>query len=456
MKKYDIAVIGGGPGGHAAAINAARLGAKTVLIEREQVGGVCLNWGCIPTKTLIATVTLYDHIKRADEFGLCASVKGILMSTIIARKDSIVEQLRQGAQLQLKRNDVDVLRGEARFEKPSLLTIQSAAETFNINASKVIIATGSSSRELPVLPFDGKTILDSKAILDLKELPKSLLIIGGGAIGCEFATIFNFLGVRVTLIEMQDRLLPLEDSELGKRLAIAFKKRGINCMTDDSVVSHTEKNGEMVIQTSKGCEIHCQKVLVAIGRSGCITDLGIDTLGIAVENDCITVNKNLETNVSGIYAIGDILSSPQLAHVATHEGMIAAHNAVKGNTQEVDYTVVPSCTYTVPEIAAVGLTNDNARVMGVDVGVSKFLYSALGKAYCNRAPEGFIKLIYEKKSRKILGGQIMGEAATEIIGEIALAVKGNMTVDMVASTIHAHPTLSELIQEAAVAAARVE
>jgi len=449
MEKYDVAVIGAGPGGAAAAKRASQLGAKTILIEKENAGGVCLNWGCIPTKALVASASLLNKVNRSSEYGFDAWVKGLSLNHIIERKNAIVSTLRSGSEAGYKRNKINYVKGTAQLLSPNSLQVKTNDTTTDVEADKIILATGSDSRGLRMLPFDGAKVHDARTILDLKELPRSLVIIGGGAIGCEFAYIFNQFGVSVTLIELQDRLLPLEDPELGKRLGMSFQKNGIELVLNDPVsAADHSKEGIRIITESKK-EIEADITLIAIGRIRNTQGIGLEKTAVTCDNDCVVVDKYCETAQKGIYAIGDLLDSPLLAHVAMYEGRVAAENAVQGNSIERNYAVVPNCVFTVPEIAHVGLTKDAALSAGYEVESSKELYSANGKAYCIGQTEGFVKLIYEKNTQKLLGAQIMGEAASDMIAEIALALKYDLTLNDIANTIHEHPTLCEAIQDAA-------
>ncbi|MBU1863416.1 MAG: dihydrolipoyl dehydrogenase [Candidatus Omnitrophica bacterium] len=452
MKKYDIAVIGAGPGGSAAAKTAVQLGAKTVLIEKAHIGGVCLNYGCIPTKAILASVKLIHQINQADDFGLSAKIAAIQYHKIVQKKNDIVTTLRSGMSSGYSRNGIVLIQGAAHFKSTHVIRVQEEGKEVEIKAEKVIVATGSRSLELPLLPFDNKNVLDSKAMLALEELPRTLLIVGGGAIGCEFATLARTFGVDVTIVEMMAHLLPAEDSELGKRLGAAFKKQGITVLTNDKIISAEVQPYGVCAKTEKNKSIQCEKVLVAVGRKRVADSCNLSAIDVALNNDRVVVNDYLETNISGVYAVGDILATPLLAHVAMHEGRIAAYNAVKGNAHTIDYDTIPNCIFTLPEIASVGLTREQALKRGIAVEVSKELFSASGKAYCDRDTEGFIKLVFDNQTKQILGGQIMGHSASELIAEIALAVKYKITIDELSQIMHQHPTLAEGIQDAALTA----
>jgi len=434
---YDVVIIGAGPGGFAAALEASRLGAHVALVEKVQIGGVCLNWGCIPTKTLIAGVEVLKTVRDAAAWGIDAPCNGFDLSVLMARKNAVVENLRNGMLMQLKRAKIALIEDEACIglaSSESHHTINLRRSEKSIYAKNIIVATGSVPRELPDIHFDRKTVLSSRDILTLEKLPRAITIIGGGVIGCECAHILNGLGVEVTLFEMAAHLLPCEDAELGKRLAVSFKKRGI------------------VVHVGKMCAApaatYDTPVLIAIGRSQ-------DTLALCGqlidknENGTICVNDYLQCSVRGIYAIGDCIDSPQLAHMASYEGIVAARNALRDTPEKMRYDVVPNCVYVKPEIASVGLTLDKAKKAGLNAVVSKILFSAIGKAQVIGSPEGFLKLVYDMTSKKVLGAQIMGPSASDIIAEIALCVRHELTVDAIAETIHAHPSLSEIVFEAA-------
>ena len=444
-EKYDIVVIGAGPGGIAAAVKAARSGANVALIEKDTIGGVCLNWGCIPTKALLYSASLFAKMKHAEDFGIKCEKVSFSFKKIADRKNHVVENLKKGLLVQVKNNKISLLKGNAQFIDKTTVRI---GDTI-ISADKIIIASGSSPVALPNIPFDGKQIVSSKDALTWTMLPESLAIIGGGVIGCEFAYLFSALGVNVTVIEAAQNLLPREDKEIGKRLNLFFKKAGIACYSGTKVLNMAKDNKQVALTLDNGQQITSEKVLIAVGRSANIHNLNLDVLNLEINNGFINTNEFLETNIKGIYAIGDCINTQQLAHAAHHEGIAAALNAVKGNVKKIKNHCMPSCIFTVPEIASVGLTIDEALEKNIAAETSKVLYGINGKAHCAAQTDGFVKLVFEKTTQQILGAQIMGAGASDLIAEVALAVQNKLSLSEIAETIHAHPTHAELISEAA-------
>ena len=426
MTKYDLAIIGSGPCGYVAAIRAAQLGMKVSVFEKERVGGVCLNWGCIPTKALSATAGVLNNIQRSAEFGI--NVKGyeIDFSKACERKNNIVKKLSSGI--------------ETLFKARKIALVKAKAEIGKIDAKNILIATGSLPFQLPGMEFDGKSILSSTDMLKLKSIPKSIIIVGGGVIGCEFASIFRQFGSEITIVEMMERLLPTEDEEISKKIEQIFKKKGIKVFAGTKV-EKIEKNNVIL---SNGATVLGEKVLVSVGRVP--NSEGLE--GITGDNKgWIRVDENFRTNVKNIYAAGDVIGGVLLAHVASREG-ICAVEAMAGKNKTIDYNVIPSCIFTSPEIASVGMTEAKARANGLDVRARKFLFSAIGKAHVLGETDGFIKLVVDNKTDKILGAQLIGPHVTELIAEISPCVQFGITSENLASVIHAHPTLSEVIQEA--------
>jgi dihydrolipoamide dehydrogenase len=448
MERYDIAVIGAGPGGYTAAIRAAQLGACTAVIEREFPGGTCLNWGCIPTKTLVASAKLYHKMLQADGLGLTADSPGFSWEAIQKRKTKIVKKLRQGIKLLLRSNDVSLIEGTARLmAKNEILVAGNDGSETSIHADAVIIATGSESACPGFIPFESERVMESKAFLDLTELPKSIIIVGGGIIGCEFAGLLNTFGISVTVVEMLDRLLPLEDEEISVALTKSFKKAGITVMTGAGI-SDVTADDSGVRGKVNGETLSAEMMLVAVGRSLNTHNIGLETVGIATDTNAIAVDDHMRTSIPGIYAIGDITNKPQLAHVASAQALVAAENAA-GKDSVIDYRVIPNCIFTIPEIATVGLNEAQARESAGEITVGSFPYAALGKAMAAGETNGFYKIIADAKTDEILGVQIYGSHATDIIAEATLAIKLECTAAELGRTIHAHPTLAEGLMEAA-------
>jgi len=426
MIKYDLAVIGSGPAGYVAGIRAAQLGLKTCIFEKEKIGGVCLNWGCIPTKALSASASALYNIERSSEFGINVKGFGLDFSRVCERKESIVKKLSGGIEMLLKARKIDIIREAAEIKGPTSIKGSSA----EIEAKNILIATGSIPFELPGLPFDHTNILSSTDILELKTIPKSLIIVGGGVIGCEFASIFRTFGSEITIIEMMSQLLPNEDEEIARKLEQTLKKRGIKILTNTKIE-----------RIEKG-----DTALICVGRSPNSKGLGLEALGIECNKGWIKVDEHFRTNISNIYAAGDVKGGMLLAHLASKEG-IAAVEHMAGNRYSIDYNAVPSCIFTSPEIASVGLNERLAKNKGLDVKARKFLFGSIGKSHVIGETEGFIKLVVDSPSDKILGAQIIGPHATELIAEISPCVQFGITSEKLASVIHAHPTLSEIICE---------
>ena len=463
MNSYDIVIIGSGPGGYVAAIRASQLGAKVAVVEKDRLGGVCLNRGCIPTKAIISSIELFTSIKGAENFGIEVKDCRLDYSRVLARKNAIVERLRNGVAALLKARKIDLISGNGRLTGIKELEVESEGDKRAIKFSNVIIATGSRPLELPFFKFDGKKIVSSSDLLQQESIPESLLIVGAGVVGCEFASIYKAAGSEVTLVEMMGQILPAEDREVARRLAAAFKKEGVKVLTGTRI-EKLEVSGEKVIAklvplrrdeipTGRGPaegeeNLEAEMALVCVGRALNSGELGLETLGIKQAQGKILVDEYLQTNVPGIYAIGDVIGGPLLAHVASYEGILAAEN-IMGKAEKKDYSVVPNCIFTHPGVATVGLTEEAAREAGYDVKVGKFPFSALGKAQAMGQTEGFVKIIGDNSTEAILGCVIMGPGASSPIGEAALAIKLEATVAELAHTIHAHPTLSEGIMEAA-------
>lgn len=451
-EKFDIVIIGGGPGGYVSAIRASQLGFKTALIERDRVGGICLNWGCIPTKALLKSAELFNVMKRADEFGLKVENLGFDFKKIIQRSRQSAERLSKGVEFLLRKNNVTKISGYGFILKRGVIGVKNEKDEFEIQADNIIIATGARPRELPGIKIDGKFIITSKEAMLLDEPPKSMIIIGAGAVGVEFAYFYNSFGTKVTLIEMMPSILPNEDREITDILAKSFQKSGVNILTETKVLEAKANNGqvEVKIQNKDGERIlNADLVLVAVGVRGNSDNLGLENVGVEVENSFIKVDRETyRTNVEGIYAIGDVIGPPLLAHVASAEGIRCVENIAGVETLPVDYNNIPSCTYCVPQVASIGLTEQKAIESGYEVKVGRFPFRANGKALTIGETEGMVKVIFDAKYGELLGAHIIGPEATELIAEFGVAKTLESTAFEIIKTIHAHPTLSETIMEA--------
>ena len=452
LKNSRIAVIGGGPGGYVAAIRAAQLGATVSLIEKENLGGTCLNIGCIPTKALLHTAALYEEARNGAVFGIKAQV-ALDFPAAQAHKASIVKKLVAGVKGLLAANGVKVITGTACFSGPGSLSIHEASGVKTDSFDRIIIATGAVPAVPPIPGIDSSQCIDSTGALALNKVPDSMIIIGGGVIGMEMATIYASLGTRIQVVEMMDRVLPMIDSELTDILIRDLKKKGVDILTDAIVTEIREQRGQalVVVKTQSGeKKLSAERVLVAIGRKPAIEALCLDKTGIHYERGGITVNNKMETNVAGIYAIGDCNGRVQLAHAASAQGEVAAENAM-GNHAVFRDNAIPYCVYTTPELAAVGLTEEQAKATGLDVLVGKFPLAANGKALIMNGGQGMIKVIAGKEHKEILGVHIVGPRATDLIAEAALAVGLEVTVEALADIVHAHPTVAEAMREAVLA-----
>lgn len=448
QKKFDIAVLGGGPGGYPAAIRAAQLGKSVALIEAQEIGGTCLNRGCIPSKTLIAGADFLGSLKDASAFGIEIPAVNFNFSTLASHKDQVVKKMRTGLEGLISANKITLFRGFGKLNSPREIKVI-GEENCTIEADKIIIATGSEPRNFPAFPFDHKKIHDSTSILALTELPKSILIIGGGVIGCEFASLYSHLSVDVTIIELLPRILSTETEEISKALTRSFKKRKIQVETSVLVkkIETSETGIEAFVEDGRSFKAEC--CLVSIGRSLNTTGIGLDKIGVAVEeNGIIIVDEKMETSVKGVYAVGDIASKWWLAHVASHQGIVAAENA-SGKRARMSYDAIPSVIFTDPEIGSVGISLEEAQKRGLKAKLASFPFQALGKSQATLQTEGFAQVVVDEKTGEILGAQAIGYEATTLIAEMTLAMANELTVQCVKETIHAHPTISEAWGEAA-------
>ena len=455
-KQYDIAILGGGPGGYVAAIRAAQLGFKTVVIDKDNLGGICLNWGCIPTKALLKNAEIYDAIKNhGEEFGISAKELSFDFEKIIKRSRGISDKITKNVEMLIKKNKIDRIRGYGKFISKNQLEIfnKDGRKTETLKADKIIIATGASPKSVPAIPVDRKNIITSTEAMILPELPKELIIIGAGAIGIEFAYFYSVFETKVTVIEMLENILPIEDVDVSSELARNFRKRKIEILTSTRVDKAVVKGNKVEVTVTRNGETKkftADKVLNAIGVTGNVTGFGLEELGVELFKDHIKVNKETyETNIPGIFAIGDVIGPPWLAHVASAEGIHCVER-IKGIIKpKIDYNNIPGCTYCQPQIASVGYTEQKAKELGYEIKVGKFPFMASGKAFAVGERDGFVKLIFDAKYGEILGGHIIGSEATELIAEVALARSLEATGESIIKTVHAHPTLSESIMEAA-------
>lgn len=451
--KTKVVVIGGGPGGYVSAIRASQLGAEVTLIEKEYLGGTCLNVGCIPTKSLLHSAELYEEVKEGAKYGVVVSDVKVDFAKVQERKRAVTKQLVSGVKGLLAANKVRVISGEASFLNKDTIEIKTEKGTETLSADKFIIATGSIPAKPPIPGIDSIKCIDSTGALDLKEVPKSMVIVGGGVIGIEIATLYSALGSKVVVIEMLDEILPMMDGELTKMIRSKLTKKGVDILTGTKVMSFDDagKDVAVTVEMKDGSKkvFSSEKALISIGRRTNTASLNLNKVGIANDRGRITVNDKMETNIPGIYAIGDCTGKIMLAHIASAQGEIAAENAL-GQNSVFDSKTNPSCVYTKPEFASVGITEEDAKAQGVEYIVGKFPLAANGRAMI-MGDDGMIKIIAGKKYKEILGAHILGPRATDLIGEFALAIGMEATIDEVIETIHAHPTVAEALREAALA-----
>lgn len=449
--KYDIIVIGSGPGGYVAAIRAAQLGRKVALVERAEPGGVCLNWGCIPTKALLKSAQVYQYCKNAAHYGVQLDGEPRPdMEAIVARSRTVAETMSKGVQFLLKKNAIDLLAGTGFVKGPGRVAVDGT----EYEADHIILATGARPREMPFLPVDGEHVLSSKQALTLKRIPESIVVVGSGAIGCEFAWLYAALGSKVTVVEYLDRMLPLEDEEVSKAMERAFRKLRATVLTSTTVkgVEIEEGRCKVAVEGKKGAQtLDAEIVLSAVGITANIENIGLEACGVKTERGKIVVDAYFRTNIAGIYAIGDIIPTPALAHVASAEAICCVEAICGLNPEPVDYSTIPSCIFTSPEVASVGLTEQQAREQGIEVKVGRFPFTASGKATAAGDRDGFVKLIFDAEER-LIGAHLIGANVTEMLAEPTLAKRLGVTAHQIARTIHAHPTLNEGLMEAAEAA----
>ena len=449
---YDIIVIGSGPGGYVAAIRAAQLGFKVAVVEKAELGGICLNWGCIPTKALLKSASVFQYFQHAAEYGIAADDAKADFPSMIKRSRDVADQMSKGIQFLFKKNKIDHINGFGKVKPGTIVEVtDETGKVSDYQASHIILATGARSKELQNLKQDGKKIIGYREAMSLPVQPKSMVVVGSGAIGSEFAYFYHSIGTKVTLVELLPNIVPLEDEEVSKTLERSFKKAGMKVMTG-TTVEKADTTGEVckvTIKTKKGEEIiEADIVLSAIGVSTNIEGIGLEETGIVIEKGKVVVDDYYRTNVPGYYAIGDIVKGPALAHVASHEGIICIEKIAGKNVKPLDYGNIPSCTYTHPEIASVGMTEASAKEAGYETIVGKFPFTASGKATASGAREGFIKVIFDTKYGEWLGAHMIGENVTEMIAEVVVARKLETTGKEIIEAVHPHPTMSEAIMEA--------
>lgn len=453
---YDIIVIGSGPGGYVAAIRASQLGFKTAIIEREALGGICLNWGCIPTKALLKSAQVFEYLNHAEEYGIKVQGGEADFASIVKRSRGVAEGMSKGIQFLMKKNKIDVIMGTAKIKKGGKIEVKAAdGAVKEYSAKHTILATGARSRELPNLPQDGKKIIGYRQAMNLPKQPKSMVVVGSGAIGVEFAYFYNAIGTKVTIVEFMDRIVPVEDEEVSKQLEKSLKKAGIDIMTKSEVQSVDTKGdlSKVLVKTEKGTEtLEAEIVLSAVGIAPNIENLGLEEVGVKTDRGRVVVDDFYKTNVDGVYAIGDIVKGQALAHVASAEGITCVEKIKGLHVEPIDYNNIPGCTYCSPEIASVGYTEKAAKEAGYELKVGKFPFSASGKASAAGAKDGFIKLIFDAKYGELLGAHMIGANVTEMIAEIVVARKLETTGHEMIKAVHPHPTMSEAIMEAAAAA----
>ena len=456
MSKYDVIVLGSGPGGYVTAIRASQLGLKTAVVEKESLGGVCLNWGCIPTKALLKSAEVFNYLKHAEDYGLTVKEADKDFDAVVNRSRGVANGMSKGVQFLMKKNKIDVINGFGKVKAGKKVEVKDEeGNTKYYQADHIVIATGARSRELPNLPQDGEKVIGYREAMSLKKQPKKMIVVGSGAIGVEFAHFYNAMGTEVTIVEYLPNLVPLEDTDVSKEFEKSFKKAGIKVMTNASVES-VDTSGDTVkakVKTKKGEEtIEADVVLSAVGIKTNIENIGLEDLGIKTDKDKIIVNEWYQTNVPGYYAIGDVTPGAALAHVASAEGILCVEKIKGMHVEALDYGNIPGCTYASPEIASVGMTEKQAKEAGYELKIGKFPFSASGKASASGKKEGFVKVIYDAKYGEWLGCHMIGAGVTDMIAEAVLGRKLETTGHEVLKAVHPHPTMSEAVMEATAAA----
>ena len=456
---YDLIVIGSGPGGYVAAIRASQLGMKVAVVERESLGGICLNWGCIPTKALLKSAQVYEYIQHAEDYGISISGAKAQFEKMIERSRGVADGMSKGINFLFRKNKITVINGTGKLLRGKKVEVTDAeGKKQEYSAEHILLATGGRAKELPSLPIDGKNVIDYRKAMSLEKQPKKMVVVGAGAIGVEFAYFYNAIGTEVTIVEfLEQGLVPREDPDISKELAKVYKKMGINVLANTSVESVDTKGRGVTVKVKsrkdgKEEEIKCDVVLSAAGVTPNTENIGLETLGIATDKGMIKVDEFYRTNVAGIYAIGDVVPGPALAHVASAEGIICVEKIAGQNPHPLDYNNIPSCTYCWPEIASVGYTEQAAKDAGYEIRVGKFPFTASGKAKAAGASQGFVKVIFDAKYGEFLGAHMIGANVTEMIAEVVAARKLETTGHEIIKAVHPHPTMSEAVMEAAAAA----
>jgi dihydrolipoamide dehydrogenase len=450
--KYDLIVIGSGPGGYVAAIRASQLGMKTAIVEKAELGGICLNWGCIPTKALLKSAQVFDYIQHASDYGITVQGASEDFNAVVKRSRNVADGMSKGIAFLMKKNNITVIKGYGKPLGTGKVEVEADGKKETVEAPHIILATGARARELPNVAIDGEKVIEYRKAMTLDKKPESMVVIGSGAIGVEFAYFYATMGTKVTIVEFMDRILPVEDVDVSKALEKIYKKKGLNIMTSSAVesVDTSGKGCKVNVTTPNGKEvIECDIVLSAAGIQTNLEGLGLDAIGITTDKGKIVVDEFYNTSVPGIYAIGDIVPGPALAHVASAEGIICVEKIAGHHPEPLDYHNIPGCTYCHPEVASVGLTEQQARDKGYEIKVGKFPFSASGKASASGHKDGFVKVIFDAKYGEWLGCHMLGEGVTDMIAEAVVARKLETTGHEIIKAVHPHPTMSEAIMEAA-------